>query len=527
MDTILGRQNVQQLPADQQQQARSEAMRRFVLGSLLGGRGLASGYSEAQQVIPGIQAANQQRRIGQAIDQSMVLQDPTNIGLTQTGPGSQADLLAQENAAFGFDPVVQQQTVQALQSNPNLPRQLNPRLLAQNMAPLVAGSDPSKAISLFQSTAPVFDSTTGTMRDPMTGQLVGSIEQEGRTPGTGTQIDPRTGQLVIRALPNAARAAEEARPIDLAQGEIVIGRDFQGNPIVRNAQGVIEARFQRESATAQGQATGQVERVFDPMSQTEVVVPRSLITGGGGGMGGGAGGQGGVGGFATGPGLNEQVLQQAGGEAFVKRVARVNEVGQDAGQRAFRANELYNTVSEIDPTALTAIGATVVPYIRAIPGFREITDNFATNTALLGQQYARGALGNFAMVKGNLNAQEVRLVENATWQKWDPRTATRYIAALEAAFADKDASQMEFANTYQGDFREYDSSWRNSPQNQSVFNHPMMTRFVTDEINEAITKTRPGSDPNFNLPPGFSVEGMTRDGGIQVKKPDGSVFVVR
>jgi hypothetical protein len=184
-------------------------------------------------------------------------------------------------------------------------------------------------------------------------------------------------------------------------------------------------------------------------------------------------------------------------------------------------------VSQLDPTALTAFGAAVVPYIRAIPGFRDLTDKFATNTALLGQQYASGVLGNFAAVKGNLNAQEVRLVEDASWQKWDPRTATRYVAALESAFADKDAVQMEFANTYQGDFRQYDSSWRNSPQNQSVFNHPMMTRFVTDEINEAIAKTRPGTDPNFNLPPGFSVEGMTRDGGIQVKKPDGSVFVVR
>jgi hypothetical protein len=518
MDTILGQQNVQQLPADQQQQARSEAMRRFVLGSLLGGRGLASGYSEAQQVIPGIQAANQQRMIGQAVQQSMV---PQGTGLTQTQPGSQAAMLAAENQAFGDDPVVASRTVEALQRNPNVPRQLDARLLAQNMAPLVAGSDPSKAISLFQSTAPVFDSTTGTMRDPMTGQLVGSIEQEGRTPGTGTQIDPRTGQLVIRALPNAARAAEEARPIDLAQGEIVIGRDFQGNPIVRNAQGVIEARFQRESATAQGQATGQVERVFDPMSQTEVVVPRSLITGGGGGMGGGAGGQGGVGGFATGPSLLEETSLGALGEAYKKRIANITEKGLDAGQRAFQANELYNTVSEIDPTALTAIGATVVPYLRAIPGFRDVTDSFATNTALLGQQYARGALGNFAMVKGNLNAQEVRLVENATWQKWDPRTATRYIAALEAAFADKDASQMEFANTYRGDFREYDSAWRNAPQNQSVFNHPMMTRFVNDEVREAMGR---GVEPN--LPPGFKAEISQSTGRVRITKPDGTTTMM-
>jgi hypothetical protein len=489
---------------------------------------LAGGFAATQQVIPGIQAAQQRQREAAALESAMV---PTGVR-----PGSQIDMLQQQTGEEVLDP----RTVQSLQRNARgsgvqgtglteagqFMRQFDPTRYSQVAPTVMSPSDPKAILDVSRAGAPDFDATTGVSRNPFTGEILSSIERPGTAPGTAVRVG-QTGEMSVRALPGAAQAAEEARPIDLAQGEIVIGRDFQGNPIVRNAQGVIEARFQRESATAQGQATGQVERVFDPMSQTEVVVPRSLITGGGGGMGGGAGGQGGVGGFATGPGLNEQVLQQAGGEAFVKRVGRVNEVGQDAGQRAFRANELYNTVSEIDPTALTAIGATVVPYIRAIPGFREITDNFATNTALLGQQYARGALGNFAMVKGNLNAQEVRLVENATWQKWDPRTATRYIAALEAAFADKDASEMEFANTYQGDFREYDSSWRNSPQNQSVFNHPMMTRFVTDEINEAIAKTRPGTDPNFNLPPGFSVEGMTRDGGIQVKKPDGSVFVVR
>jgi hypothetical protein len=523
MDTILGRQNVQQLPADQQQQARSEAMRRFVLGSLLGGRGLASGYSEAQQVIPGIQAANQRQREAAALESAMV---PTGVR-----PGSQIDMLQQQTGEEVLDP----RTVQSLQRNARgsgvqgtglteagqFMRQFDPTLYSQVAPTVMSPSDPKAILDVSRAGAPDFDATTGVSRNPFTGEILSSIERPGTAPGTAVRVG-QTGEMSVRALPGAAQAAEMARPIDLAQGEVIIGYDLQGGPIVQNAQGVIQSRFQREAATAQGQATGQVERVFDPQSGTEVLVPRSAITGGGAGMGGGqAGGGRGVGGFATGPGLNEQVLQQAGGEAFVKRVARVNEVGQDAGQRAFRANELYNTVSEIDPTALTAIGATVVPYIRAIPGFREITDNFATNTALLGQQYARGALGNFAMVKGNLNAQEVRLVENATWQKWDPRTATRYIAALEAAFADKDASQMEFANTYQGNFREYDSAWRTAPQNQSVFNHPMMTRFVNDEVREAMGR---GVEPN--LPPGFKAEISQSTGRVRITKPDGTTTMM-
>jgi hypothetical protein len=553
MDYLLGSRNLQQLPPEQQQQARSEGYRQFILGSLLGGRGLASGYAGTQQVIPGIQAAQQQRMMGQAVQRSMV---PQGTGLTQFGAGSQADLLAQENAMFGDDPEVTARTVEALQRNPNVPRQIDPNLYLQNVLPLVA-TDPSKALPLIEAGVPKLDSTLGIARD-LSGRITQTFERPGQVPGTGVRMGAG-GELTTRALPGASMAAAEARPPEFPQGTVVGGVQIQDFPIYQNGElvgytrrevpmatevpGVSQIIQDRQIREAEAGTFGQETEVWDPVQRRMVRISRAEALGynrppagqrqpvqgqqGQPAQPQGQQGGAGVGGFATGPDLNEQVLQQAGGEAFVKRVARVNEVGQDAGQRAFRANELYNTVSEIDPTALTAIGATVVPYIRAIPGFREITDNFATNTALLGQQYARGALGNFAMVKGNLNAQEVRLVENATWQKWDPRTATRYIAALEAAFADKDASQMEFANTYQGDFREYDSSWRNSPQNQSVFNHPMMTRFVTDEINEAIAKTRPGTDPVFNLPPGFSVEGMTRDYGVPVKKPDGSVFVVR
>jgi hypothetical protein len=489
---------------------------------LLSGRGLAGGFAATQQVIPGIQAAQQRQREAAALESAMV---PTGVR-----PGSQIDMLQQQTGEEVLDP----RTVQSLQRNARgsgvqgtglteagqFMRQFDPTRYSQVAPTVMSPSDPKAILDVSRAGAPDFDATTGVSRNPFTGEILSSIERPGTAPGTAVRVG-QTGEMSVRALLGAAQAAEMARPIDLAQGEVIIGYDLQGLPITRNAQGVTQSRFEREAATAQGQATGQVERVFDPRSQTEILVPRSAITGGGGGMGGGAGGQGGVGGFATGPSLLEETSLGALGEAYKKRIANITEKGLDAGQRAFQANELYNTVSEIDPTALTAIGATVVPYLRAIPGFRDVTDSFATNTALLGQQYARGALGNFAMVKGNLNAQEVRLVENATWQKWDPRTATRYIAALEAAFADKDASQMEFANAYRGDFREYDSSWRNSPQNQSVFNHPMMTRFVNDEVREAMGR---GVEPN--LPPGFKAEISQSTGRVRITKPDGTTTMM-
>ena len=524
IDNFLGKQNLQGLTPEQQEQARSQGWNQLLMGTIFGGKGLASGYAAAQQVVPGIQAAQQRRQMGQALQSSFVPVNPNDIGLTQNQVGSQADMLMQQNAEFGSDPVVQRRTVDALQSI--LPKRFDETVYAKNLLRVMDPTNPAAILKNLADTAPTLDTATNTVRgrfDPS--RILSAGPQESSTPGVVRRLNPLTNQMEFVPGVGAKKAIEDTRPIQLAQGEEIIGRTPDGRPIIQNAAGVVSARGQRATADALGAAAGQVEEVYDEESGQMVKVPRTAITGTATGSGRGA--TGGGGGFAAGPSVQEDVLTKSQGAAFETRVKTINEKGQDASRRSFQSNQLYNTVSQLDPTALTAFGAAVVPYIRAIPGFRDLTDKFATNTALLGQQYASGVLGNFAAVKGNLNAQEVRLVEDASWQKWDPRTATRYVAALESAFADKDAVQMEFANTYQGDFRQYDSSWRNSPQNQSVFNHPMMTRFVTDEINEAIAKTRPGTDPNFNLPPGFSVEGMTRDGGIQVKKPDGSVFVVR
>lgn len=517
IDNFLGKQNLQGLTPEQLEQARSQGRTQLLMGSLFGGQGLASGYAAAQQVVPGMQAAQQRQRMGQALQSSFVPVNPNDIGLTQNQVGSQADMLMQQNQQFGSDPVVQRRTVDALQSI--LPKRFDETAYAQNLARVMDPTNPAAILKNFADTAPTLDTATNTVRGRFNpSQILSAGPQESDTPGVVRRLNPITNQMEFTPGIDAKQAIEDTRPIQLAQGEEIIGRTPDGRPIIQNAAGTVYARGERATADALGAASGQVEEVYDPESGQMIKVPRTAITGTATGSGRGAAGGGG---FAAGPSVQEEVLTRSQGKAFETRVKTINEKGQDAGRRSFQSSQLYDTVSQLDPTALTAFGAAVVPYVRAIPGFRDLTDKFATNTALLGQQYAKGVLGNFAAVKGNLNAQEVRLVEDASWQKWDPRTATRYVAALESAFADRDAAEMEFANTYQGDFRQYDSNWKQSPENQSVFNHPMMTRFVNDEVREAQAR---GVPPN--LPPGFKAERSQSTGAIRITKPDGSTMMM-
>jgi hypothetical protein len=561
MDAILGRENLQQLPPEQQQQARSEATRQFWLNTLLSGRGLAGGFAATQEVIPGIRAAQQQREMGQAVQRSMV---PQGTGLTQFGTGSQADLLAQENAMFGDDPEVTARTVEALQRNPNVPKQIDPNLYLQNVLPLVA-TDPSKALPLIEAGVPKLDSTLGIARD-LSGRITQTFERPGQVPGTGVRMGAG-GELTTRALPGASMAAAEARPPEFPQGTVVGGVQIQDFPIYQNGElvgytrrevpmatevpgvsGIIQDRQIRE---AQAETFGQETEVWDPVQRRMVRVSRAEALGynrppagqrqpAQGQQGQPAQPQGqpsgvaGVGGFATGPNINEQILTEASGKAFVKKVEENQAKASTAGTRRFQAERTYDTVSRLDPTVLTAFGSAVVPFLRVIPGMRDATEQFAVDTSLIKQQWAGGVLGNFGLAKGNLNEKEVNLVEQANWEAFGPRTATRYVVTVEAALAAKDDARNKFTEEFianGGDFRLFESEWSKSPMNQPIWNDPMMDRFITDEVTEALSRRQPNEDPKFNLPPGFRViGGVERSGvlqGVQVEKPDGSLFIVR
>jgi hypothetical protein len=351
--------------------------------------------------------------------------------------------------------------------------------------------------------------------------------------------------MSVRALPGAAQAAEMARPIDLAQGEVIIGYDLQGMPITRNALGVTQSRLERETATALGQAAGQVERVFDPVTQTERLVPRTAIVGGGVNVGGGArggsggtqpatGGPRGAGGFAAGPSASQQILTETTGRMFQATADSVRQGAESAGSRMFNAEEVYNLASELDPNKLTEWLGIASPYLRIIPGIGENMERFSNNFALFNQQYNRAVQAQMAgpAAKGNLNETEVNLFKGSTFKTSDPKSSTKWVSAVEIARADKDAERQAFLEDYiaeGGDPAQFTNAWSQSPRNIRIYNHPKVDQFITEQVRDALTKPRrPNQDPEFILPPGYTVRGLDRrTGEVVITKPDGQEFRTR
>lgn len=286
IDYVLGQQNLQQLGPDVQDQARSEGYRRFILGSLLGGKGLASGYAAAQEVIPGIQAAQQQRRVNQAVENSMV-----NLGVK---PGSQLDLLQSQmrdledptnRTAAALQRNVQQKNAApgmggtGLSASQQMLQRFDPSLFAQNIPAVLAGQDQKKALEIAQMGAPNVIESTGLKLDPFTKQIVGAIPTA--KDNIQTEYNEQTGKFEATPVVGARSARAELTLPALAQGEEYLF-DANRNPVgIRNAAGAIQALTERITAETAGRISQTPRVVKNSLGQDVVVFDKPPALGGG------------------------------------------------------------------------------------------------------------------------------------------------------------------------------------------------------------------------------------------------------
>jgi hypothetical protein len=126
-------------------------------------------------------------------------------------------------------------------------------------------------------------------------------------------------------------------------------------------------------------------------------------------------------------------------------------------------------------------------------------------------------------IKGNANAFEGSIVDRATTGVSDPKFVTKYLSAIEIAAADKDLARQTFLDNYTGDPKGVFTAWQNSPDNPRIYNHPKVNQFLTEQIG---SWQRGGSQGAPVLPSGFVAGRSKSTGAVQIKKPDGSIFVV-
>jgi hypothetical protein len=326
----------------------------------------------------------------------------------------------------------------------------------------------------------------------------------------------------VTSAPGYGKAVEQNLTYALQPGEQPV-YDRQGNLAgVRDMAGSIQTLQQRESAKAVGQAAGQVERVVAPDGSVEFVPRSSLLN-----KPTGATPTGGATGRTTGavaqvsPG--QATLNAAADERF-KTFSNESLAGSNsASGRKLAAEDLYNLSTRIQNDKLTGLKAGAYGYMNAIPGVGKLFEQDVVDVTRMNQQIAAAQLEKTAQQKGAASNLDAQVIARGYATLTDPAAATRLLAVQEIALADKDIARNRFVESYTGNPAQISTAWGNSPDNKPIFTHPKFNQFLTEQVNAWDQGGRKNAPV---LPAGFQFGTSKRTGQFQVKRPDGSTYVI-
>jgi len=505
MEFLLPKEQLKGLTEEEQKSVKDEALNQFLLGSIFGGGGIATGYQAVQNIIPNLQKTKQQQGLLQELTGIQQEFFPTQAQAGQRALGAEGrgpTLTAAENQQAILNQPIDMNAAYTrlgrLATNPN----------ATSMLPGLA--------SAFQNLQP-----------KVQGDLVLNANQQvlrglpTQKEGVVSQYNPLTRGYAAAPVEGYRESRILATPPEVSANTELVPRPG-GGFMQQDIPGAVTAIGNIESAKARAQAEAQVEQVVGADGKTYFVPRSSLLTQRPTGATGGVTGSAPSGGVAK-----ISPAQEAVNLATSNRYNEFTKTALDAaltvGDRKTSAEYLYNAAEQLDPNKLTEFFSTGAAYMRAIPGVGDKFDSLVGNVNLLNKTRSEGVLKGLSNIKGNANAFEGGIVDKATTGVTDPKFVTKYVSALEIAAADKDDARQRFIDAYTGDPKAVYTAWANSPDNPRLYNHPKVNQFLNEQIS---SWQQGGSQGTPVMPSGFTVGRSKSTGAILIKKPDGSTYTV-
>lgn len=506
MEFLIPKEQLKGLSQEEQKAVKDEALSQFLLGSIFGGQGIASGYQAVQNIIPNMQKQKQQQGLLQELTGIQQEFFPTAAQAGQRALGAEGKgptlTAAQNQQAILNQPIdfnAAYSRIGRLATNPNATQMLPGLTTAlEKLQPKVQGDL-------------VLNANQQVLRGLPT-------QKEGIT----SQYNPLTGGFSAAPVQNYMQSRIQTTPPEVSTNTMLV--PVQGGGFVQQAiPGATTAVGAIEGAKARAQAEGQVEQVIGKDGQTYFVPRSSLLTQPPRGGTGGATGGGATGGAVAKISPAQEAVNLATSNRYNEFTKTALDAALTVGDRKTSAEYLYNAAEQLDPNKLTEFFSSGAAYMRAIPGVGDKFDSFVGNVNLLNKTRSEGVLKGLSNIKGNANAFEGGIVDKATTGVTDPKFVTKYVSALEIAAADKDDARQKFIDAYQGDPKSVYTAWANSPDNPRLYNHPKVNQFLTEQIN---AWQQGGSQGAPVLPAGFTAGRSKSTGAILIKKPDGSTYTV-
>ena len=212
---------------------------------------------------------------------------------------------------------------------------------------------------------------------------------------------------------------------------------------------------------------------------------------------------------------NDVALQKAAETRFGDFSKSVSESSSSANDRIAAAQRMYDIAERVNGNKFTDLTAEGAAYMRGLPFVGDKFDQYVSDVKMFNVDKSKQVLSGLNNIKGNANGFEGAVVEKAASSITDPKAATKFIAALEIAAADKDLAAQRYLESYNGPAGEARSRWSTSPENPRIYNHPKVEQFLREQI--AANPAKPV------LPAGFGIV-QNKSGQYGVRKPDGSVM---
>ena len=529
MEFLLNKEALKGLSEADQAAVKDQALGQFLLGSIFGGQGIASGYQAVQNIIPSIQQQRQQQGLLKEVANIQEKYFPNEQQETRQALNTNLgrDRLASNPYSLTTSLGLPQENIQA--QGRNQPIDFNAAL--KDVARLSTNPNATKMLpgitEAFKNLQPTVQAG-GLITDPNR-NVTGGLPQYDAQRGLVSSPTVRGGsvQFNVSSAPGYAKAIESNITYQPQPGEVPL-YDRAGNLVsVTTMGGSTENLLARKKAEAQGGAFGLVDTVINPITQQKEYKSRADILG----LNNVINGPSLTSGKGT-PGITTRSgggtiaalspAQEAINATAAKRYDEFTKTSLDAamtsGDRRTSAEYLYNASEQLDPNKLTEFFATGASYMRAIPGVGDKFDSYVGNVNMFNKTRSEGVLKGLQSIKGNANAFEGGVVDKATTGVTDPKFVTKYLSALEIASADKDDARQKFVDAYTGNPKNVYTAWASSPDNPRIYNHPKVNQFLNEQV-----RANPSAPV---LPAGFGLvqDGKTKQYGI--KKPDGSVMLL-
>lgn len=349
-----------------------------------------------------------------------------------------------------------------------------------------------------------------TLRSPRQPQMLSAFQASLPKVGEGGNIMGPGGQYMGTA-PNFSPANNLIYGANMVNGQAI--------PYSIPIPGGQQTRANLEAAIVGAREANTPRQVIGATGAPTFIYPTPPTAGGGGG--------------GINPGdvnrpqtANDVALQKAAETRFGDFSKAVVSSAETANDRIAASQRMYDIAERVNGNKFTNLTAEGAAYMRGLPFVGDKFDQYVSDVKMFNVDKSKQVLAGLNNIKGNANGFEGAVVEKSASSITDPKAATKFIAALEIAAAEKDIAAQRFLESYNGPAGEARTQWSSSPQNPRIYNHPKVDQFLNEQFIEWSAKgnNRPKEGPV--LPAGF-VGGMSKDGKtFKIKKPDGSLMSI-